>query len=200
MVESLSAAGCHIEYDYQYDGLQRRDSPEIPGPKWVHNLVGAEYFIDIVQLSFQGNENTVNADLQPIRQLNNLRRLDLDYTDVDDIAPIKHLRSLKWLDLEETKIDDEDLENLAKMDQLEILVLSRNKITDSGIRFLKGLTGLTRLRLNETEITDACVDDLRHLSNLVSLEMCRTNVTAEGAARLKEQLPDCRIRWGEDSY
>ena len=102
----LSATGCRIGYDYQYDGLRRRKSAEFPVPDLLRKLIGEEYFVDVASLSFQGNADICNEDLDPIRRLKNVHRLDLDYTNVDTITAIQGLGQLRWLDLEETRINE----------------------------------------------------------------------------------------------
>ena len=111
-VEALSNAGCRIGYDFQYDGLRSIANLKPPGPEYLRKLLGDEHFVDVVNLSFQSNERTTNQDLEYIKDLPNVRRLDLDYTVVDEIEPVKHLARLQWLDLEETKISSDDLRHL----------------------------------------------------------------------------------------
>ncbi len=196
----LSESGCSIGYDFEYDGLRSRKAPQVPGPEFLRQFIGDEYFIDVAKLSFQGHDPTVNSDLEPFRMLQNVRRIDLDYTTISNIEPIEHLGKLRWLDLEETEIDDQALESLAGLINLEILVLTRTKITDSGIARLSHLVNLDELRLNETVVSDACLIHLEGLSKLRNLEMCKTNVTGEGVAKLQLKLPNCEISWGDDSH
>ena len=199
-VELLSDAGCSVGYDFEYDGLRRVKMPEIPGPEFLRKIIGDEYFVDVATLSFQSRDQTVNSDLDPMRMLPNVRRIDLDYTTISNLDAIENLRELRWLDLEETAIEDQALESLANLMKLEILVLTRTRITDSGISRLSHLTNLDELRLNETSVSDACLVHLEGLAKLRNLEMCDTSVTDSGVAELQRKLPNCEILWGDDSH
>ena len=85
--EQLTLSGCDIGFDYELEGLRKKPAPVFPAPEFMRQFLGDEYFVDIATLSFQGNDATTNADLAPIRMLANVRRLDLDYTRIDDLSP-----------------------------------------------------------------------------------------------------------------
>jgi hypothetical protein len=59
---------------------------------------------------------------------------------------------------------------------------------------LAGMTNLENLNLSETALTDACVEGLAKLNSLKQLVLTQTGVTAEGAKRVVEALPDCTIQ------
>ena len=111
----------------------------------------------IEQISFQGNSQTTNQDLVPIRDLRNVYRIDLDYTSIDDISPIKNQSNLRWLDLEDTNVDSEDLRNLERLKKLRILVLTGTKISNDGLEYVSDMSELVELRLNKTLVNDDCL-------------------------------------------
>ena len=193
--DQLLASGASLGYDYEYDGLSPSDNPEPAGPPWLRSLLGEEYFVEIVNVSFQSNESATSADLEPIRQLKSVRRIDIDYTSIDDISAIADQSQLLWLDLEESGIDSADLVHLEKLDNLTRLVLTRNSIDDTNLELVADMTGLVDLRLNETEVTDACLTHFEGLVNLRELDLELTNVTAEGVGQLQQKLPNCEINW-----
>ena len=148
----------------------------------------------IEKLSFQGNSETTNRDILPIRDLKNVNRIDLDYTDVDDISPIRNQINLRWLDLEGTKISSEDLVNLERLDKLIILVLTDTKISNEGLEYIADMTQLLELRLNNTEISDECLVHFKKLKRLREINLRGTKVTRAGIRRLQLDLPNCEIK------
>ncbi len=88
---------------------------------------------------------------------------------------------------------DEDLKNIAKLNNLRRLFLNGSAITDAGAAHLKNLSRLTALDLSNTEIGDAGLEHLNGLANLRSLTLCSTNVSKEGVEKLRKALPNCKI-------
>jgi len=148
----------------------------------------------IEQISFQGNAQTTNLDLTPIRDLRDIYRIDLDYTQIDDISPIRGQINLRWLDLEDTHIDSDDLMNLANLNKLHTLVLTGTKISDRGLEVVSDMTDLVDLRLNNTMITDDCLRHFKNLKKLKELNLEDTGVTIDGVSVLQLDLPNCEIK------
>jgi hypothetical protein len=67
-------------------------------------------------------------------------------------------------------------------------------VTDAGIAHLAGLTTLRNLSIADTAVGDGAVPDLARLRGLRSLRCDKTRLTASGLAKLREALPDCRVR------
>lgn len=198
-VSSFRESGGKIGFDYQYDGLREDKMAELWVPKWLRESIGDEYFVDIVNISFQGNANTSNRNLAPIASLTSVRRIDLDYTPIDDISALRGQTKLRWLDLEETNVDSEDLIELRNLRNLEHLILTRTAITDEGLEYVADMTKLIYLGLNETKVSDRCLVHFERLVNLRELELSDTNVTESGIQSLQRELPNCEIKWGSKS-
>ncbi|MGO8689900.1 MAG: hypothetical protein ACLQLG_09715 [Thermoguttaceae bacterium] len=90
---------------------------------------------------------------------------------------------------------DEDLKNIAKLNNLRRLILSGSRVTDAGMVQLKGLARLTCLDLSQTKVGDAGLDHLKGLTNLRSLTLYSTDVTDGGVKKLQTALPNCKILW-----
>ena len=149
--------------------------------------------VKITQVSFQGNRDTTNVDLEPLLDVPNVLRIDLDFTMVDDLSTLENQTELYWLDLEDTNIDSDDLKRLEKLKKLSVLILSGTKVTDEGMEYLADKSRLRHLRLNDTKVTDETLEHLKKLNMLRELELKRTNVTLAGVQSLAEELPKCRI-------
>ncbi len=92
-------------------------------------------------------------------------------------------------------ITDDDLRGIGQIASLRRLDQIGGNITDVGIKYLENLTKLCDLNLTSTEITDASLPLLMKLTSLKKLNVSYTLMTAEGAARLQETLPDCDVVW-----
>ena len=161
-----------------------------------------------------------DADMEHLKGMTNLRKLDLKFTDVTDagLVHLKGLTKLQTLNLYGTKITDAGLEHLKGLTGLQTLNLGGTKITDAGMVHLKGLQltslvipndaktdlGLkhylaalethTRISLENWRITDAGLVHLKGLTKLKTLYLNDTQVTDPGVAELQKALPKCRIQ------
>ena len=77
-----------VQYDWQYDENDRLIvDAESPTPKWLRDLVGDEYFQDVI-IAVLGNEV---SDLTPLENLTKLKVLWLINTHITD-AQVKQLQ------------------------------------------------------------------------------------------------------------
>jgi hypothetical protein len=95
--------------------------------------------------------------------------------------PSEDTGEIRCLILSDKGIRSADLQQLAGLTNLEILILGGNEgIRNIGLKWLSGLTSLRMLNLAGTSITDS---GMRHLTSLVQLEILNvsaTYVTARG--------------------
>jgi hypothetical protein len=99
--------GGHISYDYEWpeaDGSYSRDAKKTPGPTWLRNLIGIDYFADVTAVILDRDD--IN-DLAPLTNLPLLRCVGLmNYVHPEtDLAPLKSLTRLEELRLEHTGLD-----------------------------------------------------------------------------------------------
>ena len=122
--------GGHVNYDYQFDakGEFRRDSfgnalhgLEPPGPRWLRDMVGDDYFQTPVKVWLESEEGVgfLDGELKVLA------------------GPIKSLPRVKSLTLRGSPITDAGLTHLHGMTQLEELDCRGTKITDRGIEALR---------------------------------------------------------------
>ena len=131
-----------VLYDYKFhEGAYLEDGAEPPGPKWLVQLLGAEYFQEVTVVDL---DRTRVTDLKPLAGLKNLERLSLSVTRVNDLTPLAGLNSLEELSLEYSQVSD--LTPLAGLNRLEGLGLSGTQISDlTPLAKLTSLQGLIRL-------------------------------------------------------
>ena len=132
VVQEIEAAGGLVVYDFQLDPSGKQNAKaQMPEPAWLRDLLGDDYFHDILAL-------------------------DLRHTGItDDALPrLAGLICLKHLDLRNTEVSDAGLEHLKGLSRLESLDLRFDDISDRGLKFLEGLPNLRSLALFGTGLSD----------------------------------------------
>jgi hypothetical protein len=100
-------------------------------------------------LILSGNAMMSDAGLAPLKNLKNLRALNLDDTAVTDggLLNLKDLRELRELDIESTAVTDAGLVYLKELKKLQVLNLATTHMTGAGLVNLTGARELRRLYL-----------------------------------------------------
>ncbi len=124
-----------ISYDYQCTQSQI----EPPGPAWLRDMVGVDYFADIQRVCLDGGK-------------------DLKETEMAQIGTLTHLKSLR---ISGPGVTDSGIAHLKNLRQLEDLALVGKGVTDAGLAHLENLSNLRRLVLSKTQVTRAGVEELR---------------------------------------
>lgn len=172
----------------------------------LSNLYKLEY-LDLSDIGLGDDMMSYDgAVLEPLKNLVNLKHLNLKYNWVIDITPLSKLTKLETLDLGRNKVNDinalKGLTNLIDVD------LGSNKISD--ISALKGLTNLIDLDLGSNKISD--ISALKGLTNLTDLDLIGNQISDISALKgltnltvlhissrhydideLKKALPNCEI-------
>ena len=107
-VQWVTELGGFVRYDYE-NPLR---IAELPGPDWLRNLIGIDYFANVVMVDLSGAQ--VN-DLTPLANLKNLETLYLSDTPVSDVKPLANLTKLKRLILNTQVSDVTPLTNLKNL-------------------------------------------------------------------------------------
>lgn len=144
-------------------------------------------------------------NLTVISHLTSLKSLTLASRSMtaDWLTPLASLTQLEELNLATSwSLDDGLFEHIRHLGNLSTLNLESTRITDEGLKQIAGLKKLQHLDLTglgmsndepNSNITDAAIEHLAVLENLKSLHVKWTRITAEGAARLNQSLPDCEV-------
>ena len=145
----------------------RTDDPQPPGPEWLRQVIGLDYFASVV---------SVRINLASDEYL-------------DATSELPDLRDLRIAC--DSKISDRAWENLTRFTSLESLYL--RGMRDSATSNLCGLNRLRLLYITNTDITDAGLVNLKELHALRTLNLGGTKVTDAGVASLRAALPNCRV-------
>jgi Leucine-rich repeat (LRR) protein len=144
---------------------------------------------------FQASESLVGLDGTWLDKCQNIERLELAGTRVDDnfVCHIARCRHVTHLVLASCMVTDTGLGGLAALPRLQYLDLSGTLVTDSGIEQLKDAKNLEALVLTDTKISDASISHLGQLNKLTYLGLKNTLITDEGRMRLQAAHPKLRI-------
>ena len=130
-VEAILKDGGVVWYDYEVNAEGNHVAhPEHPGPAWLRELLGDDFFADAVYA-----EAKSDSSLEHIADLSQVQGLALMNSHVTD-AGVKHLEGLtrlKWVNLNITGITDAGLENLSRIRSLRSLMIDRTHVTDEGV-------------------------------------------------------------------
>jgi len=119
-VEAICRVGGWRTYDYQVNesGLpiyeQDGSLAQPPTPAWPRELIGDDFFADVVGVGFHFPLNVNDEVLGHVNRLARLERLKLSHTEVGDeeLEHLKGLKCLKYLDLSDTKVTEKRIEEL----------------------------------------------------------------------------------------
>ncbi len=97
--------GGHVEYDFEANGKgQSIPNANLPGPKWLHQLIGEDFFRTAVGVFLK--RTAAVRDLKPLENLTTLESLALTNPQVTDLSPLAKLTNLKMLTLDNTQVMD----------------------------------------------------------------------------------------------
>jgi hypothetical protein len=155
-------------------------------PTWLGRLLRDDSLVNVAEARLSGTAVT-DAELESLRGLSQLRRLDLSGTDVTDagLVYLETLSQLRWLALRNTRVTDAGLMHLQGLHRLQSLQLGGTRVTDAGLAHLEKLGQLRTLELDSTKVTDAGLVHIQKLSQLQSLNLDSTKVTDGGLARFQ---------------
>ena len=97
-----------------------------------------------------------------------------------DIEAVAALDSLEVLLLGDTGVDDRDLETLSALPRLKVMGLRETGVTDTGMIHLAAMTSLEEVYLGSTAVSDAGVERLAGLPALTYLGLKDTLVDRRG--------------------
>jgi len=104
------------------------------------------------------------------------------------------------LNVGRTKITDRSMDLIGAMTNLRTLNLAQVMISDTGLFSLTGHQHLEQLVLSQTPITEATSDYFLTMPALTELYLWGTAFTPGGIAKLREQLPEVMIDFGDSFY
>lgn len=197
-VETIKSHGGYVRYDYEADehgGIAAHAAPP-PGPDWLRNLIGLDYFATVVMVGVDSQNGSVDDSVAALTDLPDLRSLTLRGAGVTDsiMARVGSLTKLHVLQVQKSAITEAGWKPLEQLNHLWLLELSDLHVTDSALEHLEGYTRLKFLWLDGSKrLTDAGLQHLQNLVELKSLSVKGTAITAQGVNGLTRVLPKLRV-------
>jgi hypothetical protein len=162
----------------------------------------------------------VEFDLSILEHLTEIRELQLgESIDESDLLGLPRLPQLEFLNFSnQIHITDDGLELLARLPNLKSLQIRWGSLSDQGLQRIAACRDLTELRLHDCELPndglahfadtnlsvlvlnactvgDEAIPHLARLGRLTYLYIYDTSITSDGAAKLREALPNCAVTY-----
>ncbi len=140
-----------------------------PTKEQLHQVAG------ILEIDLSEQDNISN--IEPLSQIQNLKKLNLSKTSVESIEPLYELRDLAWLDISQTKvsslgplennhslqylnISETDIESIDALEEASSLnKFCMNNTPVNNIDPIMGLTGLRELRADGSKINKSSFEN-----------------------------------------
>ena len=152
-------------------------APVLPGPTWLRETIGDEYFVDVAGIRFSRSSIT-NDDLEQLctclKKLENLQLLEFSHCDsLSDVTALQGLTKLQHFYLSGCPISD--ISGLQGLNKLQTLGLA-DCPNLSDISGLQGLSNLQTLYLGDCDnLSD--ISALQGLTNLQTLSLAGDNLS-----------------------
>jgi serine/threonine protein kinase len=134
-----------------------------------------------------------DSDLVAVEGADQLRRIEISYSDVTDKG-LEHMSNLKNLDHLDLPANPKikDLHALKSLTNLENINVAGTNVNHEGMAVLAALPSLEYLDLSDTDLSDADLKLLAKSKKLRHVELLRVGgVTDKAVAQLKAKLPSC---------
>lgn len=151
--------------------------------------------LEYLDLSWNDISDVGLARLESLKELRSLYLYETKITSAG-LSRLRGLKRLETLGVSGKSIGDEACANLVELDQLKNLVLDGATVSNDGLKLLKDCSTLRYISLARcSKVDDDGLQFLGSLSKLIEADLRETAVTAEGAAKLQQRLPNCRVRF-----
>ncbi len=176
-VAELQKLNARIIYDYEIvaiNGSQTYRNLPPPGPKRLTDLLGIEYFVEVIEVgsdSPQVTDETIALIAQALPELTFISFTSAPEVTDSGLIHLAEMHKLEGVCLFSKGITGVGLVHLTGLKRLKSLDVS-GWATDAALEHISKLTRLERLQLCEAvDITDTGLADIAKLTNLRSLEI-----------------------------
>ena len=202
-VAAIMRGGGRVWYDWEIPkGRVRPDGEYLggtpmgkrapPGPKWLFDRLGPDYFGRVKQVQIGSKDP--DAVMARVAELDGLEAVNFMFDVPVSDAGIKSVRTLAALKsfvvpIHGSKLTGASLEYLEGLTGLKAILLTTGLVlTDADMVHLKALTALQHLQLSSSAknmITDAGLANIRDMVDMRDLSMTQAKVTSAGLNELR---------------
>lgn len=193
-VEQIEQLGGNVVYSYELiDAYSwKRSNKPMPGPKWLRNLIGDDYFVRVAYVK----QPRGHGEASYLSSLPDIERIDLQSTPItdDDLVHLRDMRNLKSLHCSDSQIKGPGLKHLSNCKDLRSLDLRHTQEEEVELTHLEALQKLkTSYSYNfhvhgENEIADEAVEYLLRIEKLKQLETYRLAVDDTGGGEVARYI------------
>lgn len=190
-IAAIEKLGGEIGYAHE----RQFPNNQSPGPRWLREWLGDDYFREVVIVDLQGKAATDEL-VEQIADFRSLGQLNLVETRITDRAlpHLAKLKQLKALSIGFNPITNGGLAHLSQLNQLVYLDLSVTSIDDDGLSVLNRFPQLYQVHLYGTAITDRGAETLSRIQTVGELDVANTRITDAGLGHLANLSRLTRLR------
>jgi hypothetical protein len=138
---AIRKAGGYVTYDFQTTNDRFDWNATPPGPAWLRQLIGGDWFDTVTDVELDVDRISVtDAEIASvITSLSHLEKLTVRFPPAGEqtVRAINRLEKLKVLALTGYKITDDDLRYLTNVKTLETLWLTDTQVSNDSVRRLQ---------------------------------------------------------------
>jgi hypothetical protein len=152
----------------------------------IQDWISENVTCKVVYLNYQGTNKV--PEFGSLSKLNDLKMIDLSFTEISDLTPLSEFKSVTYLDLDHTKITD--VSPLTKMHNLKMLFLNGTNIED--FTPIGDISALETLEVGDTTIRD--LSAFKKLPKLKTVYIYNTLVSPKQAKHFERIKPTCDVQ------
>lgn len=191
VTDKLQSAGATVQF--ADDEIIWTESP----PKSFLDHLDGEITEVVWDDRLQGGKVQLIGDdeLKQICSIPTVWNITLDDCGISDeaLVDLRLLPRLSVFRLRKSGVGDAGVKHIVNCKNLKNLILANSKVSDQSAAEFGRCTKLYYLDLSNTTISDKTIDELQKMTTLTYVNISGTQVTNQGAARLREALPDCKV-------
>lgn len=191
---SLASAQCTGEGYRFFDNLKQLENANFHfTPVNDAGLEGISHVPSLIRLEIVHTHFT-DAGTPALAKLVNMERLQIGSREATGaaVAPLVAMKKLRELDLHDGQATVEGLKHAAQIPSLTVLRVY-GQVKDEGAEQMAKLRNLETLIIPNSGLTDAGLEYLATLSKLKNLDLKGCKVTEAGVAKLRQSLPGLAV-------
>ncbi len=146
---------------------------------------------NVYSVSLSGSTFVTDQTIQKLLRFKNLRRLQIDRTELSDagLIPLKGLTHLEFLDVSRTRVTGNTLSSLTALKELRHIRMDSNALDGTKLSPLSRLPRLEWLSIRHSRLRDPHLEFMQHSKQIRLLELCGNHLLTNKCMRYLAKLP-----------